>query len=184
MNQPPVVGEKKRSNWVLWLLLGAMLLVGLPIAACAGIAWIGYGAVKAPIDAAVVALNGDPRITAKLGTPITSGSSLGLTNYTNNNGNGGASVRFNVSGPSGTANVEGNMRLIANVWSPEALSVVCSDGTAFHVPEGSDTAAEVGNTEVGNTEAGNTEAGNTEAGKTEDTDAAEVAQEASDEPAE
>jgi len=174
MNQPPVVGSKKRSNWVLWLLLGAMLLVGLPIAACAGIAWIGYGAVKAPINAAVVALNGDPRITAKLGTPITSGSSLGITNYTNNNGNGGATVRFNVSGPSGTANVEGNMRLIANAWSPEALSVVCTDGTAFQVPEGSDTAAEAGSTEAGNTEAGNTE----------DADAAEVAEEASDEPAE
>lgn len=169
MNQPPVVGEKKRSNWVLWLLLGAMVLVGLPIAACAGIAWIGYGAVKAPIDAAVVALNKDPRITAKLGTPITSGSSLGITNYTNNNGNGGASVKFNVSGPSGTASVEGEMRLIANVWSPEALLLVCSDGTAFEVPEGADTAAVAGNTEAGNTE---------------DTDAAEVDEEASDEPTE
>jgi hypothetical protein len=169
MGQPPVVGEKKRSNWVMWLLLGAMVLVGLPIAACAGIAWVGYSTLRAPIDAAAVALNADPRITGKLGTPITAGAGVQLEDYQNDNGNGGATITVEVSGPNGTATVEGDMRLIANVWSPEALLVVCSDGTAFEVPEGSVTAAEADATEAGNTE---------------DMDAAEVAEEASDEPTE
>ncbi len=138
LNQPPVVG-KKRTNWLLWLLLGAMVVVGLPILACAGIAWVGYGAVKAPVNAAVAALNADPQITAKLGTPITAGSSLDISNYNNDNGNGSAELSFNVSGPNGSASVEGSMALTAGTWRPEQLLVRCDDGTTFQLPSSLDS---------------------------------------------
>ena len=85
--------------------------------------------MNAPVNAAVEALNNDPGVSAKLGSPIQAGSSKSISNYNNNNGNGGATIAFNASGPDGAASVDGKMKLTAGTWTPDGLTVTFGDGT-------------------------------------------------------
>jgi len=121
-------------NWI-WLVPLILVVMASPIVCCGGLAFFGFNVMQAPLTAATDAINADQRITGKLGSPITRGSSMTVNNYTNNNGNGGATIEFNVSGPNGGAQVSGRMALTAGKWRPDGLTVTCDDGTEFELPE-------------------------------------------------
>jgi len=134
MNQndlPPqhTMPKKKRSP-LIWIIPLGLVLLAAPVMCCGGGIFFAFNMAKAPINAAVAALNNDAEITEKLGSPIEAGSSFQLDNYTNNNGNGGAELGFNASGPKGSAKVAGKMKLIAGAWSPDGLNVMFQDGTS------------------------------------------------------
>ncbi len=101
---------------------------------CGGIVYFAFDMAKAPMEAVVKELNEDQEIAAKLGSPIESGASFGITDFQNNNGNGHARVDFNVAGSIGGANVQGRVNLTANKWRSEEITVTCDDGTIFTLP--------------------------------------------------
>ena len=119
---------KKRSPLIWIIPLGLILLAG-PVICCGGMIFFGVSMAKAPINAGVTALNNDSEITDKLGSPITAGSSFNLNNYQNDNGNGGADLSYDVSGPKGSAKVSGKMKLNSGTWTPDGLTVTFDDGT-------------------------------------------------------
>lgn len=125
---PYATPPKKRNHWI-WIIPLALLLLSAPVLCCGGMIFFGVSMAKAPINAGVEALNSDPEITDKLGSPISAGSSFELNNYQNDNSNGSAELGYNVSGPKGTARVSGKMKLIAGTWTPDGLTVTFDDGT-------------------------------------------------------
>jgi hypothetical protein len=112
-----------------------LLVLASPLVCCGGLALFGFKAVQAPFDAATESLNADARVVEKLGSPISRGSSMSINNYNSVNGNGGATIEFNASGPKGGAQVSGRMALTAGKWRPDGLTVTCDDGTEFRLPE-------------------------------------------------
>lgn len=133
-NQP---APSKKSPW-LWVVL-AVLIVGVgSLVCCGGLAMLGFrsavSGLTAPVNAAVDAMNADPAVAAKLGTPITSESSFGVNEYSNQNGVGSASVSFRAQGPNGSADVTGKMKLFNGVWSPDGLTITCEDDTEIQLP--------------------------------------------------
>lgn len=133
----PTGDTKKTSTWI-WVVFGVLLLTVTPFLCCGGLAVLGVGTfltgMRAPINAAVESMNDDPAIAAKLGTPITTGSSFGVSEYQNHNGDGHAIVSFDATGPNGSAKVRGRMNLSGHTWSPEDLTVTCKDGTKLTLP--------------------------------------------------
>ncbi|MFK7735878.1 MAG: cytochrome c oxidase assembly factor Coa1 family protein [Pirellulaceae bacterium] len=125
--------KTKKTNWLLWILVLGGVLVVVPIACCAGVGLLGFNAVKAPLVAAAAAMEENPSIVEKLGTPINY-DSLQITNYQNNNGNGSADIDTNFSGPNGSAHVVGTMQLIAGEWSIQNMSITFGDGTEMQLP--------------------------------------------------
>lgn len=120
---------------MIWGLLAALVVIALPLS-CIGIG--GYYAwtfVSAPLDQAVVSMEQDAVIVEKLGKPLTKGTGIGINNYSNQNGNGGADVDFNVNGPKGSAHVKGRMELTAGVWRPAGLKIDFSDGKSVTIGE-------------------------------------------------
>jgi hypothetical protein len=132
--QPPQHQKSWLRRNLLWF--GPLLLVVLacPILSCGGFVFFMFNSVQAPLTVATEAINADQHIVAKLGSPITRGSAMSVNDYSNNNGNGGATIEFNVSGPSGGAQVSGRMALTAGKWRPDGLKVTCDDGTEFQLP--------------------------------------------------
>ena len=118
--------------WWLGLLLGLVFIV-IPMASCIGLGVWGMSAVKEPVNAAVAAVNADAEITAKLGQ-VTCDNEFGIKDFTASNGNGSATVDTNVTGPNGSARVEGRMKVTAGNWSADGLTVTCDDGTEFRIP--------------------------------------------------
>lgn len=125
----PAASQPRKRSIFRWLIPLALVLFALPVLAIGGCVYWGLGALNAPVNAAVEALNNDPGVSAKLGSPIQAGSSKSISNYNNNNGNGGATVAFNASGPNGSASVDGKMKLTAGTWAPDGLTVTFGDGT-------------------------------------------------------
>ena len=124
---------KKKTNWLLWIGLLGVFLVGVPVACCGGLAFWGFGMAAAPLDAAEQALEADPRVTEKLGTPIKR-DEFKITDFESANGSGTAGLDTNFSGPNGTAKVEGPMRQAAGAWSVEQLTVTFDDGSSIELP--------------------------------------------------
>ena len=122
--------KKSKLPMILGIILGLGLL---GLVCCGGIIYFGFNAtvaaMQAPIDEAINAISADAEIAEKLGTPIVSTSTLGVTNYQNNNGNGSAQVQFNAQGPNNSANVSGEMTLTGGSWSVKDLSVTIDDTT-------------------------------------------------------
>ena len=123
--------SKKGCFWISVVLLILFLAGG---GLCGGIVYFAFNVIKAPIEAVVKELNEDREIAAKLGSPIESGTSFGITDMENTNGNGHADVDFNVSGSISGANVKGRVNLTANKWRSEEITVTCDDGTTFTLP--------------------------------------------------
>lgn len=132
---------RAKSSWG-WILGGLLAFFLLGLVCCGGFAYFGYqagsGLLSAPVNAAVAYVSADEEIADKLGVPIESTSALGIQNYKNNNGNGGASVGFNVKGTEGTARVDGQLTLTAGTWSVEKLTVKFPDGTVVILPRDPD----------------------------------------------
>lgn len=124
---------KKKTNWLLWIGLLGIFLVGIPVACCGGLAVWGFGMASAPLDAAEQALEADPRVTEKLGTPIKR-DEFKITDFESTNGSGSAGLDTNFSGPNGSARVEGTMRQDGGSWSVEQLTVTFDDGTSVELP--------------------------------------------------
>ena len=122
----------KSTNWILWLGLLAVVLIGVPIACCGGFGLVGFNAVKAPLVAAAGALNADPRVTDQIGSPITY-DNIRINKLTNNNGEGSAEIDTSFSGPKGSVQVQGQMRLSNNQWSVELLTVTLPDESVVEV---------------------------------------------------
>ncbi len=134
---PPPRKTGGGSFWV-WLIPLLVVIFVFPLVCCGGLAFWGVGkaveGMNKPLDAAVAAIEADNRMTAKLGTPIERVSSFGVSEYHYDNGNGSAEVDFTIKGPDGSARVRGKMKLFADVWSPEDLTITCHDGTEFKLP--------------------------------------------------
>lgn len=140
MARPPLIdgastaAAPKRRIWI-WLLPVLLLVVAAPFICCGGFLWFGLNVATEPIEAAVRSLNQDQRVTAKLGSPVKSGSTFGVEHYSNENNNGGAKVNFQAVGPDGSAQVTGQMRLNTGTWSAEDLTVRFDDGSEVQLPE-------------------------------------------------
>ena len=127
MNQP------KKTNWLLWILVGGAVVVVAPIACCAGFGFMGFSAVKAPLEAASTALEQDDRVTSVIGSPI-SYDNIVITDFQNNNGTGSAGLDSNFTGPEGSVHVKGKMKLVANEWSVDQITVTFGDGNEITIP--------------------------------------------------
>ncbi len=132
--QPPRQPRAGRSSCLIWAIPVVLLFVVAPLICCGGLALFGMRKVNEPVDAAIVAMEIDKSVAAKLGTPLEQTSRFAVNNYEYNNGNGSADVNFTVEGPNGSAQVSGKMKLFADVWSPEDLTITCPDGTVFKLP--------------------------------------------------
>lgn len=130
----PPPARPRRSNCAVWLIPIVLVIVIIPVLCCGGLAWFGFQLIGEPADAAVAAMEADNQITAKLGKPLERTTSFAVNDYENKNGVGSANVEFEVKGSKGTATVTGEMKLFAEVWSPEDLTITCSDGTEFNLP--------------------------------------------------
>jgi hypothetical protein len=133
--QTPNQLPKKKSP-LLWILLGVGLVLGVPVVCCGGCALLGVGtfnAMKAPMDAATVAVKNDPRVQEKLGTPITGGTRFNV-NVASVNGVATATVGFDLQGPEGSAKIDGTMHKPDENWKPQALKVVFNDGSSINLP--------------------------------------------------
>lgn len=127
---PPV---KKKSK--LALILGILAVSAIAgVVCCGGAAWFGVGMFTAPRDAAIAAMGQDAEISGKLGTPLQAGGRFSLSNYTNNNNTGSASIGFDVVGPNGNANVDADMKLTAGTWTVNSLTVTYGDGSKATLP--------------------------------------------------
>ncbi|MGB7343539.1 MAG: cytochrome c oxidase assembly factor Coa1 family protein [Pirellulaceae bacterium] len=137
--------QKKSFGIVIAVVLG---LFAFGLVCCGGLAFFGYKAgssmVSAPINAAIAYVSSDEEIADKLGAPIESTSAIGIQNYQNNNGNGGATVGFDAKGPNGTARVDGKLTLTAGTWTVDQLTVKFPDGTSVTLPRVDDAPAENG----------------------------------------
>jgi len=120
--------QAKKTNWLLWIGLIGVVLVGLPIACCGSVIFWGVNIATAPLDAAGEALSTEASVAEKLGTPV-SYENIGISNFTNENGNGSATIDSNFSGPNGSAHVTGTMQLNAGTWSVDHLIVTFEDGS-------------------------------------------------------
>ena len=105
-NQMPAQPPPGNKSWVWILVTVVVLFVVMPVVCCGGFLLMSYRGIEAgiaglqaPVEAAVEAMNDDPTVSAKLGAPIESESGFGVNEYNNDNGNGGASVDFDVFGP-------------------------------------------------------------------------------------
>jgi hypothetical protein len=130
--QPPQP-RPRRNSCLLWLI-PVLLFVVASLICCGGLFLFGLNKVNEPVDAAIVAMEIDESIAAKLGKPLERTSRFAVNNYEYDNGNGSAEVNFTVEGPAGSAQVNGKMKLFAGVWSPEDLTITCPDGTEFTLP--------------------------------------------------
>ena len=130
----------KKSPWLMIVLLVGGACIVLPAACCAGVVYLGVGAVTAPLEAAASAMEQDPAIADKLGTPIEH-EVIGITNYENNNGNGSAGIDTNFKGPKGSAHVKGSLILTAGEWRVQSLTVEFSDGSTASLGEAVTTEA-------------------------------------------
>ena len=131
---PRAPRQRGGSNCLVWLVPLLLVLIIFPLVCCGGLLYWGVGKITEPLDAAVAAIEAEEEIVAKLGSPVERLSKFGVEDYENDNGNGGAEVDFNIKGPVGSARVQGKMKLQAGVWSPEDLTITCSDETEFKLP--------------------------------------------------
>lgn len=132
---------REKKSWALvFAAICGIFLIGL--VCCGGVAFFawqfGGEMLGEPVNAAIAYVSADEEIANKLGTPIESTSALGIENYENNNGNGGAKVGFNAKGPNGTARVDGELTLTAGTWSVKNLKVKFSDGSVITLPRPAD----------------------------------------------
>lgn len=123
------VPPKKRNHW-RWIIPLAIVLISSPILCCGGAIYFGWNQLNAPIDAGVAAMNANPEIVEKLGSPIEADMGFEVSNFKNSNGNGSANLSYNVSGPDGSASVSGDMKLVSGTWSPDGLKVTFEDGSS------------------------------------------------------
>jgi hypothetical protein len=128
------VEQTPRKSKLPWILAILAVVIILPLGCCGGVLYWGVGMVKAPLEAATRSLEQAPEVTDVIGTPLTLDNAIDLTNYENVNGNGGADVDFNVTGPRGTAHVFGRVKLTAGNWTPENLTIELPDGNKIHYP--------------------------------------------------
>lgn len=143
INRETAAGQPgtKQPGWFrrnfIWFVPLLLVVLGIPGTCCltsaAGL-WGLFGLMNAPRDAAIAAMEADQEIVERLGTPLQPGNGIALNNYQNDNGNGGADLDFNVTGPKGSAHVTGHMKLVAGTWSPEGLTVKFDDGTEITLP--------------------------------------------------
>ncbi len=127
----------KKTNWLLWIGLLGIVIVALPIACCAGVAFLGFNTLQAPLVAAEDALEQDARVTDVLGAPIEY-QNVAIQNYRNENGQGSAEINSDFAGPNGTARVNGKMNLNSGTWSVDRLEVTFEDGTQLVIPQGAE----------------------------------------------
>lgn len=123
----------KSTNWVLWIAIIGLLFVLTPVACCGGLGFFVFSTVKAPLTAAVDALESDVRVTDRIGMPI-SYDSIQINNMNTENGEGSADINTNFSGPKGTVHVEGSMKQTAGQWSPAELTVTFDDDSTIRIP--------------------------------------------------
>ncbi|MFK7818849.1 MAG: cytochrome c oxidase assembly factor Coa1 family protein [Planctomycetaceae bacterium] len=128
----PPVKKKSKLPLILGILgIGAVLCA----ACCGGCVYFGVQQAKAPLDATVAAMTENAELAEKLGTPIeASFNGIELRNFTNNNGNGGADLTFNATGPNGSAKVDTKLTLTAGKWTIDTLTATCSDGSTVTIP--------------------------------------------------
>ena len=121
---------------LLFLVVIGVLVLGAPFLCCGGFGLLIWGVAKAPVEAAVRAVNEDERAIEKIGSPIKkSDSGYSVGNFHVENDHGEAEVRrFGVRGPNGSATVSGKMRMDGGGWHAEALKVEFDDGSYIDIP--------------------------------------------------
>ena len=76
-------------------------------------------------------VNKDLRIIDKLGIRIKAGAKLTMTDLPNSNGSEAARMSFDLVGRKGTAKVDGVIKRVNGVWTPEDMTVTFSDGSTI-----------------------------------------------------
>ncbi len=128
---PPPPRPPKRFGWVKWVLLGLVLVLGLP----AGCTYAIFGALGDGEAAKIAVMEADrhPLVQQKLGTPLKRGWLT--TGSIKPDGTGGrADLAVPVSGPKGSGTAYIRATKSAGRWTVDTLTVTPSDGSSqIHV---------------------------------------------------
>ena len=124
---PPPPRPPKRFGWVKWVLLGVLLVVGIP----AGCTYAIFGALgnSEAATIAVIEAGRHPAVIQKLGEPLKRGW-LVTGSIKLNNADGNADLSIPVSGPKGSGRVHIKASKAAGRWTVEQLTVTPDDGSS------------------------------------------------------
>jgi hypothetical protein len=124
--------ERKRNWWDRnWKWFLPLVIIAPALCCGGGVASLVFGLASAmksapPYVASLEQVQGDTRVQAALGTPITAGSFVSGNLSTNNN-SGTADFSYQVSGPNGSATVTFDAQQTNSVWTFNQLDVVIDD---------------------------------------------------------
>lgn len=124
---PPPPRPPKRFGWVKWVVLGVLLVVGIP----AGCTYAIFGALgnSEAANIALIEAGRHPAVIQKLGEPLKRGwfvtGSIKL-----NNSDGSADLSIPVSGPKGAGRITIKASKAAGRWTVEQLTVTPDDGSS------------------------------------------------------
>ena len=135
---PPPRGWFAR-NWLWFVPLVLLLPLVICAGLCAGILGMGYYAIlnSDPYRLALEAVQKNPQVIEQLGKPIEGvrwpppGGSVNIKDD-----RGEAKLEFKVRGPKGTADVEGNSRMVDGKWGLTSVTVKFADGKRVVVDTG------------------------------------------------
>lgn len=118
----------KRFGWVKWVLLAALLIVGLP-GGCAGLLFYKL----ANNDAARLAVQqaqAHPAVVAKLGAPLAIGRFGSGSISVDAGGTGNADLAVPVTGPKGAGRLHVKAKRSGGQWIIEEMFIVPGDGSS------------------------------------------------------
>ena len=132
--------SKKSCNWPCLIVLIVLAMILVCSGVCGGVFLAIAGAMKSsPVyRMALERVQSDPQVIEELGQPIAGTSWLPTGNIAVTNDSGRASLDFNVAGPSGSAHVRTEARMIGGQWGLTSVEVHLDGGETLSLDVGSD----------------------------------------------
>jgi len=140
--QPEAVPEPK-SRGKTCLVVGLVLLVvaGLLCAGlCGGLFLVGVWGIKQlpPYQMALEQVQQAPEVIERLGEPIEDATRMPQIQQSQQDGQGSATIDFDVEGPNGKAHVRTQARMIDGAWGLTLVEVTFADGQRISLGTGDD----------------------------------------------
>ena len=131
--------SKKTRNWPCLIVVIALAMILVCSGLCGGIFLSIAGVMKSspPYRMALERVQSDRQVIEELGRPIEGTSWLPSGNIAVRNDSGRASLDFDVAGPSGTAHVRAEARMIGGRWGLTSVGVHIGGGETLSLDVGS-----------------------------------------------